>query len=169
MIRVRVAALGAVVIAVAFACATYHQGSAESALGEGRLDDAAAEVQTALASEPDNLQLKQLAAKIFTQRGVKYYKNGEMIAASDDFHRAIDYDPFYASAYDYLGLIAFSQHDWEHAISYGQRSAGLSGQPVPGYVEQAQQQLLKVRSGGLPPKHRARSTSGNQRATGGGS
>jgi len=32
-----------------------------------------------------------------------HYKRGEMIAAGNYFHRAIDYYPTYGPAYDYLG------------------------------------------------------------------
>ncbi|HYB92368.1 MAG TPA: hypothetical protein VEC38_15130 [Candidatus Binataceae bacterium] len=143
--------IAAVVAAWLCACGPLNQGRAETALGEGRLDDAAGYVQGALQSDPDNLQLKELAARIFTQRGVKYYQNGEMIAAGDDFHRAVDYYPTYAPAYDYLGMIAFQQHNWQDAISYGNKAAGLQGKPDPDYVQTARQELLKVQSGGFKP------------------
>lgn len=133
------------------ACATVHQSNAQSALAQGRLDAAGAEIQAAIADDPSNLQLKHLAAEIFTRRGVKFYDDQAMLAAADDFQRAVNYDPTYAAAYDYLGLIAFSQHDWENAINYGQKAAGLSGEADPLYVKQAQQELRKVRSGGIKP------------------
>ena len=111
--------------------------AAQNALAAGRLDDAANDIQTALAHDPDNLQLKQLAADIFTRRGVQYYQKGAMIAASDDFQRAVAYQPNYAMAWDYLGLIASQQHDWQHAIDYGNKAASLEGKPDPAYVELA--------------------------------
>lgn len=132
-------------------CAAMDQGSAQTALASGHLDAAAADIQAALSRDPDNLQLKHLAAQIFTRRGVRYYKQGSMIAASDDFHRAIDYYPTYAMAYDYLGMIAFQQHNWQDAIRYGSHAAGLEGKPEPGYVRMAREQLRKVRSGGFRP------------------
>jgi len=110
----------AIVLGLSFqACAPINQDQAQSAMAQGRLDDAAADVQAALSHDPDNLQLKELAANIFTQRGMKSFQNGEMISASEDFHRAIDYYPTYAAAYDYLGMIAFQQHNWQDAIKYG--------------------------------------------------
>jgi len=130
------------------ACAPLHQQNAQQALATGRLDEAADEIQKAVADDPSNLQIKHLAAEIFTQRGVSHYKNNEMIAAEDDFRRAVDYEPTYAAAYDYLGLIAFSKHDWENAISYGDKFAGLSGQSTPVYVQQAREQERIVRAGG---------------------
>jgi tetratricopeptide (TPR) repeat protein len=144
--------IGAVMMAGLLAgCAAVDQGSAETALASGRLDDAASDIQAALSHDPDNLQLKQLAAQIFTRRGVKYYQQGTMIAASDDFHRAVDYYPTYGMAYDYLGMIAFQRHDWQGAIRYGSMAAGLEGQPDPGYVRMARQELRKVQSGGFRP------------------
>ncbi|HKN01402.1 MAG TPA: hypothetical protein VJX23_12870 [Candidatus Binataceae bacterium] len=140
------------------ACAPVNQGSAESALAEGRLDDAAYDVQAALAHDPDSLTLKNLAAQIFTQRGANEYQGGQMIAASEDFHRAINYYPTYAAAYDYLGMIAFQQNDWEAAIKYGSLGVGYEGKPEPGYVESARQNLRKVQAGGLAPSRRT----GNQ-------
>jgi tetratricopeptide (TPR) repeat protein len=130
------------------ACAPMDQGSAQSALSEGRLDDAAYDVQAALAKDPDNLTLKNLAAQIFTQRGAKEYQSGQMIAASDDFHRAIDYYPTYAQAYDYLGMLSFQQGKWDDAIKYGSLGAGYAGQPEPSYVSDARKNLRKTQGGG---------------------
>ncbi|MFZ0886896.1 MAG: hypothetical protein WA005_00450 [Candidatus Binataceae bacterium] len=141
----------ALALAALSSCAMARQDAAQQELAQGQLDQAAADIQSALSHDPDNLQIKHLAAQIFTQRGVKYYQSNEMIAAGADFHRAVDYDPFYGSAYDYLGLIAFSQHNWEDAISYGHKAAGLSGKPDPVYVQQAEQQLRKVKAGGIKP------------------
>ncbi|HTR63610.1 MAG TPA: hypothetical protein VMH37_18005 [Candidatus Binataceae bacterium] len=152
------AGAAAIFLAVALqACAPMDQGSAQSALAEGRLDDAAYDVQAALAKDPDNLTLKNLAAQIFTQRGAKEYQAGQMIAASEDFHRAIDYYPTYAQAYDYLGMLSFQQRNWQDAIKYGSLGAGYSGQPEPSYVADARKNLRKIEGGGS----RARSGSGS--------
>jgi tetratricopeptide (TPR) repeat protein len=132
-------------------CAPINQDSAQRALAEGRLDDAAYDIQAALAHDPDNLTLKNLAAQIFTQRGVKSYQSGAMIAAGEDFHRAIDYFPTYAPAYDYLGMLSFQQHDWQDAIKYGSMGAGYAGQPDPTYVQNARENLRRLETGGLLP------------------
>jgi tetratricopeptide (TPR) repeat protein len=145
-----VAAAAALSLGIA-ACAPLNQDKAQSAYAAGRYDEAANDIQAALASDPDNLQLKELAAKIFTQRGFGYYKNGEMLAASADFHRAVDYYPTYAAAWDYLGMIAFQQHNWQNAINYGSKAAGLEGKPDPGYVQSARENLRRVQSGGVRP------------------
>jgi tetratricopeptide (TPR) repeat protein len=141
-------AMAVVMIAGVYACAPLHQASAQDAMAQGRLDDAGTEIQKAIADDPSNLQLKHLAAEIFTRRGTSYYKNGEMIAAEDDFRRAVDYEPTYAAAYDYLGLIAFSKHDWLNAINYGDKYAGISGEKAPLYVQQAREQERIVQAGG---------------------
>ena len=142
-------------------CAPINQDSAQRALAEGRLDDAAYDIQAALAHDPDNLTLKNLAAQIFTQRGVKSYQSGAMIAASDDFHRAIDYFPTYAPAYDYLGMVSFEQHNWQDAIKYGSMGAGYAGQPDPSYVRDARENLRRLETGGSPGSHRASGRSGS--------
>src|SRR5262250_3125598 len=131
-------------------CAPINQDSAQRALAEGRLDDAAYDIQAALAHDPDNLTLKNLAAQIFTQRGVKSYQSGAMIAAGEDFHRAIDYFPTYAPAYDYLGLLSYQQRNWQDAIKYGSMGAGYAGQPDPSYVRDARENLRKLQSA-VPP------------------
>jgi tetratricopeptide (TPR) repeat protein len=145
--------LPAVVLALAIAgcSAQINQTAAQNALAAGRLDEAAADIQTALGHDPDNLQLKQLAADIFTRRGVQYYQKSAMIAAAEDFQRAVAYQPNYAMAWDYLGLIASQQNDWQHAIEYGSKGAGLEGKPDPSYVDFARKQLLKIQSGGIRP------------------
>ena len=128
-----------------------EQSTAQSALASGNLELAATNIQAALAREPDNPELKKLGAEIFTRRGVQFYQNGEMIAAADDFHRAVNYQPSYAMAWDYMGMIASQQHDWQKAIDYGDKAASLEGKPDPAYVEDARKQLLKVQSGGFRP------------------
>jgi tetratricopeptide (TPR) repeat protein len=140
--------LTAVAVSVFCACTPYYQGAAQREYAMGQLDAAASDVQSALYHDPDNLQLKHLAAEIFTQRGLKYYQSQEMLAASEDFRRAVDYDTFYAPAWDYLGLIAFSQHNWQDAVNFGSKAAQLSGKPNPAYVQQAETELREVRAGG---------------------
>ncbi|HVN27550.1 MAG TPA: tetratricopeptide repeat protein [Candidatus Binataceae bacterium] len=142
---------GLFALAVAGCTAQIKQSSAQSALAAGRLDEAAYDIQDALAHDPDNPQLKNLAADIFTRRGVQYYQSGTMIAAADDFRRAVGYVPTYAMAWNYLGMIASQQHDWQHAIDYGNKAASLQGKPDPAYVIDARKQLLKVQSGGIRP------------------
>ena len=154
--------LTAIVLTIALqGCAPIKQDSAQRALDEGRLDDAAHDVQAALAHDPDNLTLKNLAAQIFTQRGVKSYQSGAMIAASEDFHRAIDYFPTYAPAYDYLGMLSFQQHNWQDAIKYGSMGAGYTGQPDPSYVRDARENPRKLETGGTQSSSRASGRSGS--------
>jgi Tfp pilus assembly protein PilF len=137
---------------VMFGCfAQGEQSAAQTALASGDLDRAAVNIQAALSHDPDNPTLKELGAEIFTRRGVQYYQNGEMLAAADDFHRAVGYEPNYASAWDYMGMIASQQHDWQKAIDYGDKAASLEGKPDPAYVVDARTELLKVQSGGFRP------------------
>lgn len=160
MNRIALALIAGIFACAIAACAAIDQDSAQKALDAGRLDEAANDVTAALAHDPDNPQLKHLASEIFTRRGVQYYQNGEMIAAADDFHRAIDYDPTSAMACDYLGMLAFQQHNWQEAINFGDKAAGLEGKPDPAYVQQARQELLKVQSGGFRPYKPARKQPG---------
>ncbi len=169
MKRLWIASMGIAALAAFLSCAAAHQGSAESELAAGQLDAAVRDVQAALQSNPDDLQLKHLAAQIFTQRGLKYYQNFEMIAADADFRRAVDYDQFYAPAWDYLGLIAFNQHRWADAIDHGHKAAELQGKPDPIHVQQAEQQLVKVRTGGLGPLHHAHAAGSSTPPQGGAS
>jgi len=147
--------------AAAASCAPVAQDQAQSAYAQGRYDEAAYDVQAALEHDPDNPTLKQLAAQIFTQRGVKEYKDGQMISASQDFERAINYSPTYAMAYDYMGMLSFQQSNWQDAIKYGSAGAGYAGKPEPDYVKSARQNLLKVQSGGFAPYVGARRTPNN--------
>jgi tetratricopeptide (TPR) repeat protein len=142
-----VAAIAGILAALYVACAATHQGRAQQFYAQGRFDEAGYEIQAALADDPNNLAIRNLAAQIFTQQGVTLYQAGDLTAAGTHFHRAVDYYPTYAQAYDYLGMIAFAEHNWEEAIRYGDQGAGYSGQPAPGYVAQAQANLQKVRSG----------------------
>lgn len=144
-------AAGLMLSALAGCTAQINQSSAQTALAAGRLDEAAADVQTALSHDPDNPQLKKLAANIFTQRGVTYYQTGAMIAAAEDFQRAVAYDPTYSMAWSYLGMLSSQQRDWQRAIDYGSKAASLEGKPEPDYVKQARKEILKIQSGGIRP------------------
>lgn len=132
-------------------CAPVAQDQAQSAFAQGRYDEAAYDIQAALSHDPDNQTLMHLAAKIYTQRGVKEYQAGQMIGAGEDFQRAINYYPTYAMAYDYMGMLSFQQHNWKDAIKYGSAGAGYAGKPEPDYVKSARQNLLKIKSGGFAP------------------
>jgi len=151
----------AALAAAAASCAPVAQDQAQSAYAQGRYDEAAYDIQAALERDPDNPTLKQLGAQIFTQRGVKEYQAGQMIAASQDFQRAINYSPTYAMAYDYLGMLSFQQSNWQDAIKYGSAGAGYAGKPEPDYVKSARQNLRKVQSGGFAPYVGARRTPNN--------
>ncbi len=140
-----------VTAALLCACAPLAQDQAQTAYSQGRYEEAANDITAALRRDPDSPTLKQLAAEIFTQRGVKEYQAGRMIAASDDFHRAINYQPTYAMAYDYLGMLSFQQSNWQDAIKYGSAGASYAGKPDPDYVKSARRNLLKVQSGGFAP------------------
>ncbi len=146
LVSLRKSALLAALAALLAGCAPLHENLARSALQESRLDDAAQEIQLALAEHPDNPELKPHAAAIYTNRGAKSYYAHDPASARADFNRALGYDPDYSAAYDYLGLVAFSAHNWKDAITYGERAASLANRPPAAYVETARGQL-----GGAPP------------------
>ncbi|HTW89452.1 MAG TPA: hypothetical protein VMD75_15760 [Candidatus Binataceae bacterium] len=127
-------------------CVPAHEDLARSALQEGRLNDAAREIQFALAEHPDNPGLKRLAAAVYTNRGAKFYYAHDLDSARADLNRAVGYDPDYSAAYDYLGIVAFSSHNWKDAIVDGERAASLAGRPPAAYVETARGEL-----GSTPP------------------
>lgn len=151
--RVWFGAIAGMSVVLAYGCAATHQDRAHSFYMQGRLDEADYEIQQALADDPDNPTIASLAAQIFTQEGVAKYKSGQFVAAGTYFHRAIDYFPTYGPAYDYLGLIAFAEHNWKDAIRYGSEGAAYSGQPVPDYVAQAKTEQHKVDTGTLFAGH----------------
>jgi cytochrome c-type biogenesis protein CcmH/NrfG len=64
-----------------------------------------------------------------------------MSAAQADLERAFAYDPNYSATWDYLGLVAFSAHNWKDAIADGERAAALAGRAPASYVETARVQL----------------------------
>jgi tetratricopeptide (TPR) repeat protein len=140
-----------VLAAMAASCAPVAQDQAQSAFAQGHYDEAANDITAALAHDPDNPVLMHLAAKIFTQRGVKEFQGGQMIAAGEDFQRAINYDPTYAMAYDYMGMLSFQQHNWQDAIKYGSAGAGYAGKPEPAYVKSARRNLRLIQSGKVAP------------------
>jgi tetratricopeptide (TPR) repeat protein len=128
-------------IAAGAGCAPVHQDYARSALAEGRVNDALSEIQMVLARHPDEPQAKNLAARIYTAAGVRLLEKKNIEGATRDFRKAIEYDPNYGAAYDYLGQIAFEQGAWASAISYGTQGAELQNHAIPSYVAQARSKL----------------------------
>jgi tetratricopeptide (TPR) repeat protein len=126
---------------LAAGCVPMHQDLALTALQDGRLNDAVQEVQLALAQSPDDPQVKKLAASIYTNRAARFYYAGNMTAAQADLERARSYDPDYPATWEYLGLVAFSAHNWKDAIADGERAAALAGRPPAAYVATARTQL----------------------------
>jgi tetratricopeptide (TPR) repeat protein len=133
-------------------CAPTHETLARSALQENRLNDAVDEVRLALLSHPDNPDLKRLAAAIYTNRAARFYYARQIPPARADLQQALAYDPNYSAAWDYSGLVAFSEHNWKDAIADGERAGSLSGRAPSAYVEAARTQLVEERR---PMKGRA--------------
>ncbi|GEM_PF-1375039 len=131
-----------------YACSQTFSDEGQTALAQGRLDDAVRQVTAAVNADPGNLQLRHFAAEVFTRRGIQHYNNHEMLAAANDFQTATQYDPMYGPAYDYLGMIAFWKHDWQNAVDLGTHASMLEGRPDPPWVEQARQELDKIKNGG---------------------
>jgi len=138
-------------IDAAAGCGPVHQDYARSALAEGRLNDATSEIQLVLARRPDDPQARNLAAQIDTASGAHFLRLRDLDAASRDFHRAIQYDPNYGAAYDYLGQMAFADDNWADAISYGTQGAELQNRQVPSYVDQARNRLAAVSGASANP------------------
>ncbi len=139
----RLASIAALAALIA-GCAS-HENLARSALQESRLNDAADEVQLAVAQNPDSPEVKTLAAAVYTNRGAKFYYSHQISAARGDLERAVGYDPNYSAAWDYLGLVAFSEHNWKDAIADGARAGSLAGRPPAAYVGAARTQLGRER------------------------
>jgi tetratricopeptide (TPR) repeat protein len=153
--RAWVGAIAGLSVAVAGGCASTHEDRAQSFYSQGRLEDADHEIDQALSDDPDDPTIATLAAQIFTQEGVAKYNKGDYTGAGVYFHRSIDYAPTYGPAYEYLGLIAFAEHNWRDAISYGSEGASYSGLPVPDFVGQARAEQRKVENGNMFTKHGA--------------
>ncbi|MBF6568841.1 MAG: tetratricopeptide repeat protein [Candidatus Binataceae bacterium] len=134
LMKRQVVPIGAALALAIIGCAPMHANLARSALQEQRLNEAVNEVQLALAQHPADPGLEHLAAAIYTNRGARFYTQGNMTRAATDLHTALNFDPGYSAAYNYLGLVAFSQQNWKDAIVYGERAASLENCPPASWV-----------------------------------
>lgn len=132
-----------------WSCATNHEELARRALEHNQLLKADSEITKAVADNPHSNSTRELAAQIFTREGAAYLDDHQMIEGGLLFQRAIDYDPSYAPAYEDLGAIAFSHHDWQMAIRYGEIASQYSHKPPPAYVQQAREALRRERQKAL--------------------
>jgi len=137
--------LSAALAALLVGCAPTHETLARSALQENRLNDAVDEVRLALLSHQDNPELKRLAAAIYTNRAARFYYAHQLAPAHADLQQALANDPNYSAAWDYSGLVAFSEHNWKDAIVDGERAGVLAGRAPAAYVETARTQLAEER------------------------
>jgi tetratricopeptide (TPR) repeat protein len=142
--------IGATLAMAIIGCAPMHANLARSALQEQRLNAAVNQMQLALAQHPADPGLKHLAAAIYTNRGARFYNQGDMTRAASDLHTALNYDPSYGAACDYLGLVAFSQRNWKDAIAYGERAASLEQRPPAPWVEAARIQMRASANNRVP-------------------
>lgn len=94
-------------------------------LGTGKLEQAYAALERALAIEPRN-------AEALAARGRVHRANGEFEQAEADIRRAIALDPAYWRHYSSLGSLYYSMGEFDRAIEQFSHAAELEpGSPIP--------------------------------------
>ena len=83
-------------------CVSWADMRAQNAYLSGHLDKAEALNDSALASDPKDLQAQQLGAKIATKRGVQALDRGDTNAARAAFEKAVKLNPTDQVPRDYL-------------------------------------------------------------------
>jgi len=83
----------ACLIAVAAGCVSFQDMRARNAYLKGDLDTAESLTESALASDPKDLQARKLGAKIATKRGADAMEAGDMQKAKTYFDKAVELNP----------------------------------------------------------------------------
>jgi len=101
----------------------YHdRGNVHS--GQGDLDRAIADYDTAIFLQPDHVQA-------YNGRGMAYQRRGNLDRAMADYNRAIQLQPDYAETYYNRGLAYYYQRDLDHAMADWDKAVELK----PDYAE----------------------------------
>ncbi len=96
-------------------CASFRDMRARGAYLKGDLDTAESLTERSLASDPKDLQARQLGAKIATKRGADALDRGEVEKAGTYFRRATELDPGDVTAAEYRALVEREQgHRLDH-------------------------------------------------------
>jgi Tfp pilus assembly protein PilF len=99
-------ALAVVVTALLFSgCVSFRDMRAENAYLKGDINTAEELTDSALKSDPNDLQAKRLGAKIATRRGADALDRGDVAAARGYFQKAVNLYPADEVAENYLDMI----------------------------------------------------------------
>ena len=120
--------------------------AARQAMNAGRLEDARADYQRAIAATPDS-------AVLYRELGMVERRLGNADAALEQFNRAIALDPADAVALAQAGELLEQRGDFAGAESAYRNAA--KADPFSGYDKKADAAAEKARDARLPPEFRA--------------
>jgi tetratricopeptide (TPR) repeat protein len=107
--RVSVSRRGALAAAATFlllaGCVSFRNMRAKNAYLKGDIDTAESLTDSALQSDPSNLEAKRLGAKIATRRGADALDRGDVAAARGYFQKAVNLYPADEVAEKYLDML----------------------------------------------------------------
>jgi tetratricopeptide (TPR) repeat protein len=86
-------------------CVSFRNMRAKNAYLKGDIDTAESLTDSALQSDPSNLEAKRLGAKIATRRGADALDRGDVAAARGDFQKAVNLYPADEVAEKYLDML----------------------------------------------------------------
>jgi len=120
--------------------------AARAAMNGGRLDEARAAYQRALAATPDS-------AVLYRELGMVERRQGDTAAALEQFNRAVALDPSDAVSLAQAGEILEERGDFAGAETAYRNAA--SADPFAGYDRKAEAVVAKAREAGFPAEFRA--------------
>jgi tetratricopeptide (TPR) repeat protein len=120
--------------------------SARQASASGRLDEARAAYQRALAASPDS-------AVLYRELGIVERKRGDPAAALQDFARAADLDPTDASSLGQSAEVLEERQDYAAAEAAYRKAATI--EPGAGFDARADAVAVKARDARLPAEFQA--------------
>jgi tetratricopeptide (TPR) repeat protein len=104
MSRRRASAAAATLLLLA-GCVSFRDMRAKNAYLKGDIDTAEALTDSALKSDPSDLEARRLGAKIATRRGADALDRGDLAAARGYFQKAVNLYPADEVAENYLDMV----------------------------------------------------------------
>jgi tetratricopeptide (TPR) repeat protein len=120
--------------------------AARNAMNAGRLDDARAAYQRAIAATPDS-------AVLYRELGIVERRSGNAAAALEQFNRAVMLDPADAIALAQVGELLEASGDFAGAETAFRNAHNVDA--LSGYDRKADAAAARAREAGLPAEYRA--------------
>ena len=111
-----------------------HTNMAVALASQGRLDEAIQWCQRAIAIDPTSARAHYALGRIFYDKWQASRDGNNLARAMEHWHRTIEIDPDYITAYSSMGVVAAALGDVDGAIELYEQALAINPQHIPALV-----------------------------------